>query len=75
MSDRLLVKQALTSAFSLGILSPLCRYQHFQRQGKTAKISSQIICKYLNEDPPSIQNASRNLTQGSWRYMMKWWFT
>jgi len=40
MSDRLLGKQALTSAFSLGILSPLCRYQHHQRQGKTAKMDN-----------------------------------
>jgi hypothetical protein len=28
--------EALTSAFFLAILSPLCRYQHHQRQGKTA---------------------------------------
>ncbi len=66
--------EALTSAFPLGILSPPCRYQHHQRQGKTAKMNNQITFNYLNRDPPSMQNASMNLTQGSWRYMMKWWF-
>ena len=60
-------KQALTSAFSLGILSPPCRYQHHQRQGKTVKMNYEITFNYLNGDPPSIPNASMNLTQGSWR--------
>jgi hypothetical protein len=38
-------------------------------------MNDQITSDYLNEDPPSIQNARMNLTQESWRYVMKWWFT
>lgn len=66
--------QALTSAFPLGILFPPCRYQHHQRQGIATKLKSWITFSQINREPLSIQNARMILTQGWWRYMMKWWF-